>query len=115
MKNSGLGGPVPRQKDQGVAMATVNGAQHVSPTMDGPANVGEIVPKNGPVPHHRTPKSIFIPVRESDEGVEVFVDELPEDVNDLIDVLKAETAPLDIWLQFAVRKACDSTYRWSMS
>ena len=40
----------------------------------------------------------------SSEGVEVFIDELPSDVNDLIDVLKAEMAPLEIWLQFAVSK-----------
>eukprot|EP00638_Chattonella_subsalsa_P008943 CAMPEP_0117751552 /NCGR_PEP_ID=MMETSP0947-20121206/11048_1 /TAXON_ID=44440 /ORGANISM="Chattonella subsalsa, Strain CCMP2191" /LENGTH=1322 /DNA_ID=CAMNT_0005569965 /DNA_START=191 /DNA_END=4159 /DNA_ORIENTATION=- len=46
--------------------------------------------------------SILIPVRGSNEKVEVFCDELPEDVADVIDILKAEIAPLDIWLQFAV-------------
>lgn len=47
--------------------------------------------------------SILIPVRESDQWVEVFVDELPEDVNDIIDILRAELAPLSVWLRFAVR------------
>jgi RNA polymerase-associated protein CTR9 len=46
--------------------------------------------------------SILIPVQGSDEVVEVHVDELPEDVNDVIDILQAEMAPLDLWLRFAV-------------
>lgn len=45
---------------------------------------------------------IMIPVRDSEEFVTVSKDELPPDANDIIDILKAEFAPLDIWLQFAV-------------
>ena len=46
--------------------------------------------------------SILIPVQNSEEVVEVPVDELPEDENDVIDILQAEVAPLDLWLRFAV-------------
>lgn len=48
-------------------------------------------------------RALLIPVKNSEQAVEVFVDELPEDVNDIIDILRAEVAPLDVWLQFAVR------------
>ncbi|TMW60601.1 hypothetical protein Poli38472_000643 [Pythium oligandrum] len=48
------------------------------------------------------PRSLLIPVKNSDQAVEVFTDELPDDVNDIIDILRAEVAPLDVWLQFAV-------------
>lgn len=48
-------------------------------------------------------RSLLIPVKNSDQAVEVFADELPDDVNDIIDILRAEVAPLDVWLQFAVR------------
>lgn len=48
-------------------------------------------------------RSLLIPVKNSDQAVEVFADEIPDDVNDIIDILRAEVAPLDVWLQFAVR------------
>lgn len=38
----------------------------------------------------------------SDEVVEVRVEELPEDAHDILDILMAELAPLDLWLRFAV-------------
>ncbi|KAF1335705.1 Rna polymerase-associated protein ctr9, partial [Globisporangium splendens] len=47
-------------------------------------------------------RSLLIPVKNSDQAVEVFADEIPDDVNDIIDILRAEVAPLDVWLQFAV-------------
>ncbi|KAL3673573.1 hypothetical protein V7S43_001277 [Phytophthora oleae] len=47
-------------------------------------------------------RALLIPVKNSEQAVEVFVDELPDDVNDIIDILRAEVAPLDVWLQFAV-------------
>lgn len=47
-------------------------------------------------------KSIKIPIANSQEYVEIFPDELPEDVNDVLDVLKAELAPLKIWRAVAV-------------
>ena len=43
-----------------------------------------------------------IPIRGSEEVVEVKLDELPDDPADIIDIMKAEFAPLDLWLQFAV-------------
>jgi len=46
--------------------------------------------------------SILIPVQGSEEVVEVNVDELPEDAGDVIDILQAEVAPLDLWLRFAI-------------
>ena len=45
---------------------------------------------------------IRIPVRGAHQTVEVYIDDLPSDFNDVVDVLKAEIAPLDIWLRFAV-------------
>lgn len=48
-------------------------------------------------------QSILIPVHGSDESVRVKVSELPKDANDIVDILKAELAPLDVWLQFAVK------------
>ncbi len=45
---------------------------------------------------------IRIPVRGAQQTVEVYTEELPSDYNDVVDVLKAEIAPLDIWLRFAV-------------
>ncbi|TDH65202.1 uncharacterized protein CCR75_001522 [Bremia lactucae] len=47
-------------------------------------------------------RALLIPVKNSEQAVEVFVDELPDDVNDIIDILRAEVAPLTVWLQFAV-------------
>jgi len=34
--------------------------------------------------------------------VQVFIDELPDDVDELLDLLRAEVAPMDIWHRFAV-------------
>lgn len=47
-------------------------------------------------------KSLLIPIRNSEESVEVRLDELPEDPSDILDILKAEVAPLEVWLKFAV-------------
>ncbi|KAJ1630718.1 hypothetical protein T492DRAFT_592674 [Pavlovales sp. CCMP2436] len=46
--------------------------------------------------------SIRIPVFGADEVVEVSLDALPDDANELIDVLKGETATLDVWLHCAL-------------
>lgn len=46
--------------------------------------------------------AIMIPVRDSEELVRVNLDELPKDAEEIIEILKAEFAPLDIWLKFAV-------------
>ena len=45
---------------------------------------------------------INIPVRDSDEFVEVNADELPDDPDEILDILKGEMAPLDLWLRVAV-------------
>ena len=49
------------------------------------------------------PDAIEIRLKNSEEKVVVYVDELPEDVNDDMDLLKGEIVSLDIWLRFAVR------------
>lgn len=45
---------------------------------------------------------VHIPVQNSAEEVEVALDQLPRDSSDILDILKAEQAPLDIWLIIAV-------------
>lgn len=47
-------------------------------------------------------RSIKIPIENSNEFVEIFPDELPTDVNDVLEVLRAEFAPLKIWRAVAV-------------
>ncbi|KAL0338896.1 UNVERIFIED_CONTAM: protein CTR9 [Sesamum angustifolium] len=44
---------------------------------------------------------VYIPVQNSDEEVKVNLDELPLDASYILDILKAEQAPLDIWLIIA--------------
>ncbi|XP_008776475.1 protein CTR9 homolog [Phoenix dactylifera] len=44
---------------------------------------------------------IYIPVQNSEEEVKVPLDSLPQDANDILDILKAEQAPLDLWLIIA--------------
>ena len=44
---------------------------------------------------------LFIPVASTDETVAVPVDDLPDEVEDLLDVLRAEEAPLSLWIDFA--------------
>lgn len=45
---------------------------------------------------------VYIPVQNSDEEVRVSLDQLPRDASDILDILKAEQAPLDLWLVIAV-------------
>mmetsp|Transcript_22088 Transcript_22088/g.66296 ORF Transcript_22088/g.66296 Transcript_22088/m.66296 type:complete len:1116 (+) Transcript_22088:268-3615(+) len=54
--------------------------------------------------------SIIIPVRGSTSTVEVFNDELPENPTDVIDLLRAELAPLDAWCDFAVAYHCQGRH-----
>ncbi|KAL0904760.1 hypothetical protein M5K25_026909 [Dendrobium thyrsiflorum] len=44
---------------------------------------------------------VYIPVQNSEEEVRVVLDQLPRDASDIVDILKAEQAPLDIWLIIA--------------
>ncbi|KAL9264331.1 CTR9-like protein [Drosera capensis] len=44
---------------------------------------------------------VYIPIRETMEEVRVSFDQLPRDASDIIDILRAEQAPLDIWLIIA--------------
>lgn len=46
---------------------------------------------------------VYIPVQNSEEEVRVQLDQLPRDASDIVDILKAEQAPLDLWLIIAVR------------
>lgn len=50
--------------------------------------------------------SVYIPVQNSEEEVRVALDQLPRDASDILDILKAEQAPLDLWLIIAVRSIC---------
>ncbi|XP_051148255.1 protein CTR9 homolog [Andrographis paniculata] len=45
--------------------------------------------------------SVYIPVHNSEEEVRVQLDQLPRDATDILDILKAEQAPLDLWLVIA--------------
>ncbi|BBN12945.1 RNA polymerase-associated protein CTR9 [Marchantia polymorpha subsp. ruderalis] len=44
---------------------------------------------------------VYIPVQNSSEEVRVALDQLPRDATDILDILKAEQAPLNLWLTFA--------------
>ncbi|XP_077240968.1 binding protein [Tasmannia lanceolata] len=44
---------------------------------------------------------VYIPVQNSEEEVRVALDQLPRDATDIIDILKAEQASLDLWLIIA--------------
>ncbi|XP_020579433.1 protein CTR9 homolog isoform X1 [Phalaenopsis equestris] len=44
---------------------------------------------------------VYIPVQNSEEEVRVVLDQLPRDASDIVDILKAEQAPLDLWLIIA--------------
>ncbi|KAI3864291.1 hypothetical protein MKX03_006124 [Papaver bracteatum] len=44
---------------------------------------------------------VYIPVQNSEEEVRVTLDSLPRDASDILDILKAEQAPLDLWLIIA--------------
>lgn len=46
--------------------------------------------------------SVYIPVQNSEEEVRVVLDQLPRDASDILDILKAEQAPLDLWFIIAV-------------
>lgn len=46
--------------------------------------------------------SIEIPTRDGSEVVEVFLDELPEDAEEICEILIAEEAPIELFKQFAV-------------
>ncbi|KAF3326627.1 RNA polymerase-associated protein CTR9 [Carex littledalei] len=45
--------------------------------------------------------SVYIPVQNSEEEVCVALDQLPRDAADILDILKAEQAPLSLWLIIA--------------
>lgn len=54
--------------------------------------------------HSGTMAFVYIPVQNSSEEVRVALDQLPRDATDILDILKAEQAPLNLWLTFAVLK-----------
>lgn len=53
---------------------------------------------------------VYIPVQNSEEEVRVALDQLPRDATDIVDILKAEQAPLDLWLIIAVWLICSNLY-----
>jgi hypothetical protein len=48
-------------------------------------------------------KSIEIPTRDGSEVVEVFLDELPEEAEEICEILIVEEASIELFKQFAVR------------
>ena len=44
---------------------------------------------------------LYIPVASTDEVVAIPLDDLPEEPEDLLDILKAEEAPLSLWIDSA--------------
>ena len=52
--------------------------------------------------HAEGSASIVIPVRGRLDFIEVYHHELPDDPADVVEMLRAELAPLDIWCEFAV-------------
>jgi hypothetical protein len=58
-------------------------------------------------------KSIEIPTRDGSEVVEVFLDELPDDANEICEILLVEAAPFELFHQFSVsleRNLCRIAY-----
>ena len=53
--------------------------------------------------NYNTLKSIEIPTRDGSEVVEVFLDELPEEAEEICEILVAEEAPIELFKQFAVQ------------
>ena len=45
--------------------------------------------------------SIFVPVRQSSEVVEIRKDSLPQVIEEVLDLLQAEFAPLSLWVEVA--------------
>jgi hypothetical protein len=52
---------------------------------------------------------VYIPVQNTSEEVRVALEQLPKDATDILDILKAEQAPLNLWLTFAVKKFMTAT------
>jgi len=52
--------------------------------------------------HGERGKCIEIPLRGSNEVVEVFLDDLPLDPAEIKDIIISEAAPIDLFLHFAV-------------
>ncbi|KAF2076983.1 hypothetical protein CYY_001692 [Polysphondylium violaceum] len=44
---------------------------------------------------------LYIPIKDYDQGVRVPIDPLPN-VDDILEILKGEVAPLDLWLKLAI-------------
>lgn len=46
--------------------------------------------------------SIVVSIRGRNECVEIFTHELPDDPSTIIDMLRTELAPIDVWCKFAL-------------
>ncbi len=58
-----------------------------------------VVIENLPIMLHE--EHIYIPVDQSEEVVAVPLSDLPEDPEEIVDVLKAEVVPFSLWVDFA--------------
>mmetsp|Transcript_17683 Transcript_17683/g.55359 ORF Transcript_17683/g.55359 Transcript_17683/m.55359 type:complete len:217 (+) Transcript_17683:81-731(+) len=47
-------------------------------------------------------RSIIVPVRGRSDVIEIFLHELPFDPSDVVEMLRSELAPLEIWCEFAM-------------
>jgi len=54
-----------------------------------------------PAPHPPAPAALHVPVAGSDEAVVLPLASLPDDAQDVLDVLRAEGAPLALWRDVA--------------
>jgi hypothetical protein len=88
--------PVARRR----LVGTTSGREDCTPSRQGflfaPSGVGGEVRSTGRM------ASVYIPVQGTEEEVRVALDQLPHDASDIVDILKAEQAPLHLWLIIAV-------------
>lgn len=55
--------------------------------------------------------TIFIPVAKTDEFVSVAVADLPDDADEMLEVLTAESAPLSLWIEVAKAYLAQGKYQ----
>eukprot|EP01043_Picozoa_sp_COSAG02_P104832 COSAG02_NODE_40835_length_401_cov_0.675497_1_plen_83_part_01 len=48
------------------------------------------------------PATLYIPLRATDEEIEIPAEELPEDAGEIADILTEEKAPPEVWTKIAV-------------
>lgn len=53
-----------------------------------------------------TTKALFVPINDAPQAVELPLESLPEDVDAVLQLLKGEIAPLDLWIDVAKAYLC---------